>query len=85
MSFHVQPCDIFDYFENVVNSTKAQNLHVFSIAVTLQYHSKMFKEHSKNHCCYCFKWRIYRLLIQTLLSKGYIWYISGNCNTIVLL
>ena len=55
MSFHVQPCDIFDYFENVVNSTKAQNLHVFSIAVTLQCHSKMFKEHSKNHCCYCFK------------------------------
>ena len=48
MSAHVQPCNIFEYFDNVVNFTKAQNLHIFSIAVTLQYHYGMFKEHSKN-------------------------------------
>ena len=87
MSIHVQPCDIFDYFENVVNPTKAQNLHVFSITVTLQYHSEMFKEHSKNHCCYGFKCRIYRLLTRTLLHEGYknTLYISGYCNAIVLI
>ena len=87
MSAHVQPYDIFEYFDNVVNFTKAQNLHVFSIAVTLQYHSGMFKEHSKTYYCHCFKCRIYRLLIQTLLQKGYknILYITGNCKAIVLL
>ena len=87
MSIHVQPFDIFDYFENVVNYTKAQNLDVFSIAVILQYHSEMFNEHSKNYCCHCFKCRIYRLLAQTLVYKGYknSLYISGNCSAIVLI
>ena len=86
MSAHVQPCDIFNYFENVVDSAKADTLHVFSIGLSLRYHSEMCKEHSKNHCCYCFKCRIYRFLTQTLLRRGYknILFISGNCNAIVL-
>ena len=87
MSIHVQRFDIFDYFENAVNYAKAQNLHVFSITVILQYHSEMSKEHSKNYCCHCLKCRIYRLFAQTLVYKGYknILYISGNCNAIVLI
>ena len=73
--------------KNVVNSAKAKNLHLFSIALALQCNSEMFKEHSKDYYCYCFKCRIYRLLTRTLLHKGYknILYISGNCNAVVLI
>ena len=87
MSIHLQPYDNFDCFESIINPMKAENLLVFSIAVALQHNSEMFKEHSKDYFCYCFKCRIYRLLTQTLLHKGYnnILYISGNCNAIVLI
>ena len=50
MMAHVLPSDIFNYFEDLVNYSKADSLHVFSIALSLQYYSEMYKEHSEN--CY---------------------------------
>ena len=43
MSIHLQPYDNFDFFESVVNPMKAENLHVFSIAVALQHNLKCSK------------------------------------------
>ena len=47
MSFHVQPCDIFDYFENVVNSTKAQNYTFFQLLLLYNITLKCLKNIQK--------------------------------------
>ena len=87
MTAHVPPPNIFSYFEDLVDYSKADSLHVFSIALCLEYYSGMYKRHSENYRCYCFKCRIYGLLAETLRRKGYqnILFVYGGCNLIVLL
>ena len=85
MTAHVPPPNIFSYFEDLVDYSKADSPHVFSIALCLEYYSEMCKRYSENYRCYCFKCRIYGPLPETLCRKGYqnILFIYGGCNSIV--
>lgn len=82
MTGFVHSNDIFDYFD-VVCSVRANNLHTYSIGVAL---IAVFNEHQQNFISYCFKCRIYRLLVQTLfLRYRNIGYISNsNVNSVIL-
>ena len=82
----VNPEKILDYFENVVCTVRANNLHTYSVGLALRYSSRIFVEHSKEYRCRCFKCRIHQLLAKTIISRGYrnIIYISGCRNVIIL-
>lgn len=86
MIVFVHSDDVFNYFENIVCPSEGKQFtSVFHCSCFMLY-SSFFEEHSRNYKCFCFKCRIHKLLIETLISKGYrnIIYISGNYNVIIL-
>ena len=87
MSFFIKPEEVFNYFDNVVCPTKAKMLQSFCIAAILKQTSVYFEEPCQNFMCYCFKFRIHRLLGRTLLLRGfkYVYYFSdSNINLLIL-
>ena len=87
MSVHVNPQNILEYFEIVVCYFHADNLHRHSITAALRYISSLYREHSQNYQCFCFEPQIFRLLSETLISRGYmnITYVLGNLELTMLL
>lgn len=83
----VNPQNIFQYFEMLVCSVHAKNLHTHYITAALCYKLSLYREYSQNYQCFCFKCRIYRLLCGTLISRGYtnILYVSRNLELTILL
>ena len=71
MSIVVQSMNIFPYFDNLVDPTKANNLHFYCIATSLHHISTIIKTDGENYRRHCFKFLFYCLLVRTLLSKGY--------------
>ena len=66
MSLIIDPQKLLEYFDNVVDQSKADQLHsarCFSYIITL------IRNHGKDYKCYCFLCKISRLLIQTLPSR----------------
>ena len=87
MSCFIKPEEVFNYFDNVVCPRKAKMLHSFCIAAILKQTSVYFEEHCQNFTCYCFKFRIHRLLGLTLLLRGFknVYYFSdSNVNLVIL-
>ena len=54
MSAVVQPTKIFDYFSNLVDLGKAQQLHSFCIARSFYHVATLIIGHSNNDQCHCF-------------------------------
>ena len=69
MSVVIHPTKTFEYFDNVVDPVKTQQLYSFCIARSAHRVVPLIHGHSDNYDCYCFSCLICRLLIQTLLSR----------------
>ena len=58
----VYSSNISSYFNNIIDATKLNDLHSYSIAVSLHYLSTEIKGHNDNSRCHCFKCLVYRSL-----------------------
>ena len=60
---------ILEYFDNVVDPVKAQQLHSFCISKSICHIAVQIEGHSLTCHCHCFLCRISRILLTTLLSR----------------
>ena len=71
MSAVVYPTKVFHYFNNIVDQDKVKQLHSFCIAGSICHVVALVIDHCNDYQCFCFKCRIYRLLIKVLFSIGH--------------
>ena len=66
---NIDPEQIFDYMNNIVNYEKAKKLTSITIARCIYHITLEIKEHSLNFNCHCFKCRVCRILLAILVER----------------
>lgn len=69
MSLRIDPTKILEYFDNVVDPIKANQLYSFYIARSICHVGVQIDGHNLNYHCHCFMCRICQILLTMLLSK----------------
>ena len=71
MSLNIEPIKVFDYFNNMVDPSRARQLDFFSIARSICYLAVQIDGHSLHYHCHCFSCRICRILLTMLLFRNH--------------
>ena len=69
MSVIIDPTKTIEYFANIVDSVKAEQLHSLCIESSIRYLITLIPGHSNDYKCHCFSHLIFGFLIRILLSR----------------
>ena len=72
MSFSMLPEGAFNYFGGCLDELKANNLNSVCLARCVRYVGSKIKNHNHLNICSCFKFRLSRLLLSVLDSRGHL-------------
>ena len=64
----IPPSKTIEYFDNMIDQNKAKSLHSIYVAGSIHFLVKNIHGHNDNYRCQCFKCRVFRLLMNKLLS-----------------